>query len=103
MKLTNDSTYSDLRKWFTEKQDQYKTDKAALPIALDGVYMYYLNVPHTIEFYIHQIDSEFDRLGKIEIQRSAIAKSNKRNLFILYQALQDESKWNVTKDKMTKV
>ncbi len=40
MKLTNDSTYSDLRKWFTEKQDQYKTDKDALPIAKDGDYMY---------------------------------------------------------------
>jgi hypothetical protein len=93
-KLNKKSTFTEVKKWFEENE---------LPTTLDAKHIYYGNVPNTVEIYIHQIESEIERLGAENIKRSAVAKAGKNNLFNLYESLKDVSKWNAPLPKFNKL
>ena len=96
MEVTKETTYLEMKKDFLERIEMFNLgDKTVLPVTLDNKYMYYLNVPNTIMIYINQIDSEFERLGKKNIKKSAVARANKTNLYRLAIALKNKHLWNL--------
>ena len=97
MKLNNNSTYSDLKKWFLDDKGEIRED---LPDTLDAHDAYYCSVRITAKMYITNVDREFERLGAVNIRRSSEAKASKNNLFRLYKALQVESNWNAPRPRL---
>lgn len=91
MEITKDSRYKDIRAYFTEQ-----LDKKALPNTLQSECKYYRNVPATTALFIKQIDLELEKLeaDPNASKLSAIANAAKYNLIMLYNDLQDKSKWD---------
>ena len=75
MKITIQTTYSEIKKFFST---------AELPNTLDGELMYHKNVKHSVDSWINVIETEFLKLGNLNIKKSKEAKRAKRNLFQMY-------------------
>jgi hypothetical protein len=94
--ITANSTYTELKKWFTDENGKVKAD---LPTTLNSDCAYYFDVPATTKMYITNVDSELKRLGSKNIGKSADAKASKLNLYRLYKSLQVKENWNAGKPR----
>ena len=98
MEITKETTYSELKKWFLEQ-----LEKKALPVTLDNNHCYYTNVESSVKMYIEIIDTEFEEKGAKSIKTSTVARAYKNNLFNLYVALQDKSRWNAPMKRIDEI
>ena len=98
MEITNKTSYSDLKKWFLEQ-----LEKNVLPVTLDNSFCYYSHVESTVKMYIEIIDNEFEEKDDKSIKTSKVAIAYKNNLYSLYVALQDKSRWNAPMKRIDEI
>jgi len=94
-KLTQKSSYKDLKKWFEDNMDQMPETLDAI----EGFGIYYKDVKFTINAYIDQVDAEISK-PNFNPKESILANTGKYRLFWLYKDLQDKTKWNKPMKKL---
>lgn len=77
-KLGENPKYSELRDWFKTLE---------LPEELETDVKYRIRLNETVDFLIHNVDTEIERLGAENIKESDIAKVCKKTLLDIYNDL----------------
>ena len=85
--LNSKSTFVEIEAYFIDNME-------FLPACLDAELKYYKNVKYTAELYIQEVNCEIERLGLKRISESAVAKSSKQKLYLLYVDLQNLEGWD---------
>ena len=85
--LNKDSNFGEIKNWFETNMD-------LLPVTLDSKHIFYNNIKFTAKLYISNVISEIERLGIKDIRSSAIARTSKVNLYMMYENLQFIDNWN---------